>query len=105
MEQATQIRKSEVEEMQKEVVDSSSRSMHQEREISKLKMKLEERKLRYKDDVSKLKERILVLEQKNDEDSKGKRKHEGDDDAIVIKNQKKIYELNQIIKKTTRIRK
>lgn len=78
MEQTTQMRRSEVEEMQKEVVDSSSLAMYQEREITKLKMKLEERKLRHKDDVHKLKERITILEKttvtRNNETSKNTEK-------------------------------
>mmetsp|Transcript_45995 Transcript_45995/g.55773 ORF Transcript_45995/g.55773 Transcript_45995/m.55773 type:complete len:481 (-) Transcript_45995:96-1538(-) len=62
MERATMIRRAEIEEMQQEVMDRSARATKQEREISKLKMLLEERKLRHKAEVSKLLDKISALE-------------------------------------------
>jgi regulator of replication initiation timing len=62
MEHATLSRRAEIEEMHQEVIDSSSRVAKQEREITTLKMQLEEAKLERKAEVAKLKDIIASNE-------------------------------------------
>jgi len=63
MEKATMIRRAEIEEIEQEVMDGSARSTQQDREIAKLKMVLEDRKLRYKDELNRLKCEIESLKE------------------------------------------
>ena len=52
-----------VEEMQQELMDTQAKATKQDREISALKMKLEDSKFQHKLDVSKLKKEIAALEE------------------------------------------
>lgn len=62
MEKISVQRRAEVEEMQQELMDYTSKATRLEREVTALSMKLDEKKLRHKDEVAKLKERISNLE-------------------------------------------
>mmetsp|Transcript_10940 Transcript_10940/g.23132 ORF Transcript_10940/g.23132 Transcript_10940/m.23132 type:complete len:1699 (+) Transcript_10940:75-5171(+) len=62
MEKISVQRRAEVEEMQQELMDYTSKATRLEREVVALTMKLDEKKLRHKDEVAKLKERIKTLE-------------------------------------------
>jgi len=62
MENMSMTRRSDVEELQQELIDIQSRATRYEREITALKMKLDERKLRHKDDVIILRQTISQLE-------------------------------------------
>jgi len=62
MEKVSIQRRAEIEEMQQELMDYTSKSTKLEREVMTLSMKLDESKLKYKTKVEKLKERISELE-------------------------------------------
>ncbi len=62
MEKVSIQRRAEIEEMQQELMDYTSKSTKLEREVVTLSMKLDESKLKYKTKVEKLKERISELE-------------------------------------------
>ncbi|KAL7470415.1 hypothetical protein ACHAXS_010654 [Conticribra weissflogii] len=62
MEKISVQRRAEVEEMQQELMDYTSKATRLEREVVALSMKLDEKKLRHKDEVAKLKDRIKTLE-------------------------------------------
>ena len=62
MESVSVTRRAEIEELQEELMDVKTKATKYEREITALKMKLEEQKLRHKDDVSRFKETISTLE-------------------------------------------
>lgn len=62
MEKVSIQRRAEIEEMQQELMDYTSKSTKLEREVMALTMKLDESKLKYKTKVEKLKERISELE-------------------------------------------
>merc|ERR1719491_80628 len=65
MESVSVTRRAEVEEMQDDPMDAQSKATKNEREITALKMKNEEYKLRHKNDISRLKDQILTLESDN----------------------------------------
>jgi len=58
MERTSLSRRAEIEEMQQEMIDTSSRAQKQEREITSLKMALEECRLEHQSEVMKLKEEM-----------------------------------------------
>uniref|UniRef100_A0A7S1D9Y8 Uncharacterized protein n=1 Tax=Cyclophora tenuis TaxID=216820 RepID=A0A7S1D9Y8_CYCTE len=62
MERTSLSRRAEIEEMQQEMIDTSAQSQRQDREITALKMALEESRLDHKSEVSKLKGTISSLE-------------------------------------------
>ena len=62
MERTSLSRRAEIEEMQQEMIDTSSNAQRQEREITVLKMALEESRLDHKAEVSKLKDVMASLE-------------------------------------------
>ena len=62
MEKVSIQRRAEIEEMQQELMDYTSKSTKLEREVMTLSMKLDESKLKYKTKIEKLKERIGELE-------------------------------------------
>lgn len=61
MERTSLSRRAEIEEMQQEMIDTSSRAQKQEREITSLKMALEECRLEHQTEVMKLKEEMESL--------------------------------------------
>eukprot|EP00804_Cyclotella_cryptica_P027054 CCRYP_013682-RA/>CCRYP_013682-RA protein AED:0.01 eAED:0.01 QI:340/1/1/1/1/1/2/85/1637 len=62
MEKISIQRRAEIEEMQQELMDYTSKAARLEREVASLSMTLNEKKLKHKDEVAKLKERIIALE-------------------------------------------
>ncbi|KAL7521151.1 hypothetical protein ACHAWX_006128 [Stephanocyclus meneghinianus] len=62
MEKISVQRRAEIEEMQQELMDYTSKAARLEREVASLSMTLNEKKLMHKDEVAKLKERITALE-------------------------------------------
>jgi len=65
MERTSLSRRAEIEEMQQEMIDTSSRAQKQEREITSLKMALEECRLERQTEVSKLKGRLDSMARPN----------------------------------------
>lgn len=63
MERTSLSRRAEIEEMQQEMIDTSSKAQRQEREITSLKMTLEESRLDHKAEATKLKEQLKHMEQ------------------------------------------
>jgi len=62
MEKVSVQRRAEIEEMSQELMDYTSKATRLEREVMALSMKLDEKKLKHKTEVAKLKDRIATLE-------------------------------------------
>ncbi|KAL7553850.1 hypothetical protein ACHAWF_017251, partial [Thalassiosira exigua] len=62
MEKISVQRRAEIEEMQQELMDYTSKATRLEREVTALSLKLDDKRLKHKAEVAKLKERITTLE-------------------------------------------
>jgi chromosome segregation ATPase len=63
MERTSLNRRAEIEEMQQEMIDTSSKAQRQDREITSLKMTLEDCRLEHKSELYKLKDQIRAMEE------------------------------------------
>ena len=63
MERSTIGRRAEIEEMQQEVIDSTGKAQKLEREITSLKMKLEQKELEHESQMNKLEERFVAMQE------------------------------------------
>lgn len=62
MEKISIQRRAEIEELQQELMDYTTKSTRLEREVMALSMKLEDKKLKHKAEMAKMKEKIAMLE-------------------------------------------
>ena len=77
MEKISVQRRAEIEELQQELMDYTSKSTSLEREVLALSMKLDDKKLKHKTTVTKLKEKIASLEE-SETPMRYNKKHSGD---------------------------
>lgn len=88
MEKISVQRRAEIEEMQQELMDYTTKATRLEREVVSLSMKLDDKKLKHRDEVAKLKERIATLE--SEPSDRGHHHNEEEDERIKTRLQEKV---------------
>eukprot|EP01082_Thalassiosira_pseudonana_P006629 g5791.t1 g5791 contig20:167848-172306(-) len=88
MEKISVQRRAEIEEMQQELMDYTTKATRLEREVVSLSMKLDDKKLKHRDEVAKLKERIANLE--SEPSDRGHHHNEEEDERIKTRLQEKV---------------